>query len=110
MAEEDTIGSVPLIALQNRHKYSQVRDNHHLDSDIDFDTSYPGPGYSPNMSRTHVAAQARPRHQSMGSKAMVAASYVFDWIIILVILGVSFYMGNHPPNKRPFFLEDPNIS
>lgn len=110
MTEEDTNGSVPLIPLQNRHQYSQVRDNHHFDSDIDLDTSYPGPAYLPNMSRSHIAAQARPRRQSTRSQAMVAASYVFDWVIILVILGVSFYMGNHPPNKRPFFLEDPNIS
>lgn len=110
MAEEDNNGSVPLIALPTRHQYSQVRDSsHNFDPDIDVDTSYPGPGY-PNMSRTHIAAQARPRHRSMKSKVIVASSYAFDWAIILVILGVSLYMGNRPPNRRPFFLEDPNIS
>lgn len=41
---------------------------------------------------------------------MVASSYVFDWIIILAMLAVSFYVGNRPPNRRYFFLEDPNIS
>lgn len=109
MADEDTIGSVPLIALQGRHQYSEFRDNHNFDSDVDVDTSYPGSGYQ-NMSRTHIAAQARPRHRSMRSKVIVASSYVFDWAIILVILAISFYMGNHSPNRRPFFLEDPNIS
>ncbi|ROW18394.1 hypothetical protein VPNG_00295 [Cytospora leucostoma] len=62
------------------------------------------------MDRSFIAAQARPRKRPRSSAIMVASSYVFDWIIILVMLAVSFYVGNRPPNRRYFFLEDPNIS
>ncbi|KUI65747.1 Diacylglycerol pyrophosphate phosphatase 1 [Cytospora mali] len=107
MAQEDTNGSVPLIALPSRQQYSKVGDSHNFDTDTegDIDTSY-----SPNMARAHIAAQARPRNRSTRSMVMVASSYAFDWAIILVILGVAFYTGNRPPNRRPFFLADPNIS
>ena len=41
---------------------------------------------------------------------VVVASYVFDWVI-LVALGVTGYiMAEVTPNKRPFWLADPNIS
>ena len=41
---------------------------------------------------------------------LVTASYVFDWIV-LVVLGVTGYiMAEVTPNKRPFWLADPNIS
>lgn len=109
MSEEDTAGSVPLIALQ-RHQYFPLGDSQNLDTDTDIDTSYPGPGYSPKRMSTPIASQARPRNQSRRSMIIVVASYVFDWAIILVMLGVAFYMGNRPPNRRHFFLEDPNIS
>lgn len=108
MADERSDGSVPLITLPNRHHYSQIEDDHTLDTDIE--TSYPGPSYSPKMDRSFIAAQARPRKRSRSSALMVASSYVFDWIIILAMLAVSFYVGNRPPNRRYFFLEDPNIS
>ncbi|KAK2610740.1 hypothetical protein N8I77_004146 [Diaporthe amygdali] len=130
---EPNNGSVPLIPIQSRRQYSRVgydlehdpddhddrdRDHHqhdaYRDSDMrhQVDTSYPGPSYTPdiNMARTHIAAQLRPRKRSTRSAITVVSSYVFDWIIIFVALGVAYYMGNHPPNKRPFFLEDPNIS
>lgn len=127
-------GSVPLIPIQSRRQYSRVdydlehdpddhadRDRYHQhdayhDSGSGIrdqvDTSYPGPSYNPdiNMARTHIAAKLRPRKLSTKSAIIVGSSYVFDWIIILVALGVALYMGDHPPNKRPFFLEDPNIS
>lgn len=50
---------------------------------------------------------------SKGSKKSdmsVLSSYVFDWVIIIVILGVSLYMDGRTPNKRPFILDDPEIS
>lgn len=41
---------------------------------------------------------------------LVTASYVFDWIV-LVVLGVTGYiMAEVTPNKRPFWVADPNIS
>lgn len=133
---EPNNGSVPLIPIQSRRQYSRVdydlehdpedpddrdRDHHHHDPYYhdsgmrhhQVDTSYPGSSYNPpdiNMARTHIAAQLRPRKRSTKSAILVASSYVFDWIIILVALGVAYYMGHHTPNMRPFFLEDPNIS
>ncbi|KAH8905535.1 acid phosphatase/Vanadium-dependent haloperoxidase, partial [Coniochaeta sp. PMI_546] len=41
---------------------------------------------------------------------VLAASYVFDWIILIVVAVVGFILGNITPNKRPFNLEDPDIS
>lgn len=130
---EPNNGSVPLIPIQSRRQYSPVDydlehdPDDHYDRDRDHphdryhdsgmrhqvDTSYPGSSYNPpdiNMARTHIAAQLRPRKRSTKAVITVVASYAFDWIIIIVSLGVSYYMGHHPPNKRPFFLEDPNIS
>ena len=41
---------------------------------------------------------------------VVAASYVWDWVI-LVALGVTGYiMAEVTPNKRPFYLTNPDIS
>lgn len=42
--------------------------------------------------------------------AVVVASYVWDWVI-LVVLGVTGYiMAEVTPNKRPFYLTNPDIS
>jgi membrane-associated phospholipid phosphatase len=41
---------------------------------------------------------------------MLAASYVFDWIILIIVGIVGLVLNNITPNKRPFNLEDPNIS
>ncbi len=37
-------------------------------------------------------------------------SYVFDWVVLIVVGVVGAILGNITPNKRPFSLEDPNIS
>ena len=37
-------------------------------------------------------------------------SYVFDWIILIVVGVIGLILGNVTPNKRPFSLQDPNIS
>lgn len=134
MSGEPNNGSVPLIPIQSRRQYSRVdydlehdpddhddRDRDHLHDPYhgsgmrhQVDTSYPGSSYNPspdiNMARTHIAAQLRPRNRSTKSAIIVASSYAFDWVIILASLGVSYLMGHQTPNKRPFFLEDPNIS
>jgi hypothetical protein len=41
---------------------------------------------------------------------VVIASYVFDWAILIAVGVVGLVLGNITPNKRPFSLEDPNIS
>jgi len=42
--------------------------------------------------------------------AKLITSYVFDWVILIAVGGVGAVVGNITPNKRPFQLEDPNIS
>ncbi|KAK6958174.1 hypothetical protein Daesc_000969 [Daldinia eschscholtzii] len=41
---------------------------------------------------------------------IVIGSYVFDWLILIVVGIVGVILGNVTPNKRPFSLQDPNIS
>lgn len=41
---------------------------------------------------------------------VLAASYVSDWIVLIIVAVVGFVVGDITPNKRPFYLEDPNIS
>ncbi|SPN97816.1 related to diacylglycerol pyrophosphate phosphatase [Cephalotrichum gorgonifer] len=49
-------------------------------------------------------------HSSKSGPILVTASYVFDWAV-LIVLGVTGYiMSGVSPNKRPFYLTDPNIS
>ncbi|KHN98509.1 PAP2 domain containing protein [Metarhizium album ARSEF 1941] len=38
------------------------------------------------------------------------ASYALDWIVLVVITVVGGFLGRIEPNKRPFSLDDPNIS
>ncbi|KJZ79128.1 hypothetical protein HIM_01279 [Hirsutella minnesotensis 3608] len=40
----------------------------------------------------------------------LAASYAFDWIILIVVVVAGGILGRIEPNKRPFSLDDPNIS
>ncbi|KAI1075062.1 PAP2 superfamily-domain-containing protein [Whalleya microplaca] len=41
---------------------------------------------------------------------IVIGSYVFDWIILIVVGVIGVVLGNVTPNKRYFSLQDPNIS
>jgi len=41
---------------------------------------------------------------------LVISSYVLDWVIVIVTAAVGYVLGNITPNKRPFQLEDPDIS
>ncbi|KAK8050037.1 lipid phosphate phosphatase 4 [Apiospora phragmitis] len=41
---------------------------------------------------------------------VLIASYATDWIVLIAADAVGFYLGNITPNRRPFSLEDPNIS
>lgn len=126
MHEEHSDNSVPLIALPSRR-----RDYHRLSDDNDnninanpfsdtFDTSYAGAGGgsigtstpqpgSPKMARGPLASLRAPKGSKKSGIAIIT-SYVFDWIIIFAFLGAAFYMNGHAPNRRPFSLEDPNIS
>ncbi|KAL7628271.1 hypothetical protein AAE478_002470 [Parahypoxylon ruwenzoriense] len=59
-----------------------------------------------------MAEQDFPRPQSRKNRisAVVIASYVFDWSILVAVGVVGLILGNVSPNKRHFSLQDPNIS
>ncbi|RFU72443.1 pap2 domain containing [Trichoderma arundinaceum] len=38
------------------------------------------------------------------------SSYIFDWIVLIVVAAVGYVLGRITPNKRPFSLVDPDIS
>ncbi|EQK98858.1 PAP2 domain containing protein [Ophiocordyceps sinensis CO18] len=46
------------------------------------------------------------RHSSLA----LAASYALDWIILVVVVVAGGILGRIEPKKRPFSLDDPNIS
>ncbi|CAN8099071.1 unnamed protein product [Discula destructiva] len=110
--QEDSLqhGSVPLIALNRRQKsYQPLRDDN-----FEFDSAYSsGANYEPhpqNMARSPLAGLRGAGGSKKSGFLAITSSYVFDWCIIIVILGVAYYLNHHEPNRRPFSLEDPNIS
>ncbi|KAK0628159.1 PAP2 superfamily-domain-containing protein [Bombardia bombarda] len=80
----------------------------------------------PNVDRPFSLASTYPGHQTMdglrhslggggtrsrtGLSWVVIASYFFDWAILVVVAAIGYILGNITPNKRPFSLEDRNIS
>lgn len=67
---------------------------------------------TPNHQRAMAPSILGGPRALIPKKGMVVlgASYVFDWIV-LVVLGVTGYiMAEVTPNKRPFWLADPTIS
>lgn len=38
------------------------------------------------------------------------ASYVFDWVVLIALAVLAIVFDQIEPNKRPFSLNDPNIS
>lgn len=67
-----------------------------------FETRRPYSSISDATDTTH-------QHTKMGS-LRVAISYAFDWALLFGFAVAGFFIGNLSPNKRPFNLEDPNIS
>lgn len=72
------------------------------------------PSISPLLSHPYSKMPDRSPSgfQSRKSKLsfVVVGSYVFDWLILIVVGVVGVILGNVTPNKRPFSLQDPNIS
>lgn len=58
------------------------------------------------MSTYQKMATPPSRHSALA----LAASYALDWIILLVVVAAGGILGRIEPNKRPFSLDDPNIS
>jgi len=54
--------------------------------------------------------QERSALRGRGKPLVLIASYVFDWIILAALAAAGVVMDRVSPNKRPFSLNDPNIS
>lgn len=52
----------------------------------------------------------RPGSRLKKINAVVILSYAFDWLIMVVVGLIGYFLGNVTPNKRHFSLTDPNIS
>jgi hypothetical protein len=65
--------------------------------------------YSRMKSLDSAGRMPEQRHKKKDGWVLVA-SYVFDWVVLAVFGVVGMILGNLTPNKRPFSLEDPNIS
>lgn len=51
-----------------------------------------------------------PEHSSARTTMLLVASGIVDWLLIIGAGVGGYYLGDITPNKRPFQLEDPNIS
>lgn len=40
---------------------------------------------------------------------LLTASYVFDWLVLIIFAVIGFVVGNLAPSRRPFHLDDPTI-
>ncbi|KAI0484776.1 PAP2 superfamily-domain-containing protein [Xylariaceae sp. FL0804] len=49
------------------------------------------------------------RARALGSPVVIA-SYALDWVVLIAVGVVGYVLGNITPKKRPFSLQDPNIS
>lgn len=101
-------GSVPLITLNRTSNYERLDDE-----TFDTDTAYPGPDYHlppQRMARGPLQSLREARKGSAKSNIAVLSSYIFDWVVIVILLGVSLYLDKHEPNHHPFSLQDSTIS
>lgn len=57
----------------------------------------------------HKMAGSRSRAAS-GLPFKLVSSYVFDWVILIALGILAILFDKIEPNKRPFSLNDPNIS
>jgi len=67
--------------------------------------------HSPSLTPTPAPSSYAAMELKRGKFTIkLVASYAFDWVILLAMGGLSGWFSNMTPNKRPFQLEDPNIS
>lgn len=62
------------------------------------------PAVAPRTSGHAAASRRQP------VTLLVISSYVFDWLVIAALSVVGEVLGKRDPNKRPFQLENPDIS
>ncbi|RDA92309.1 hypothetical protein CP533_3268 [Ophiocordyceps camponoti-saundersi (nom. inval.)] len=55
-------------------------------------------------------AQSGSSSMSHHPSLRLAVSYAFDWIVLIIVVVIAGFLGRIEPLKRPFALDDPNIS
>jgi hypothetical protein len=50
------------------------------------------------------------KERTKAAQAILIASYVTDWACLIAAGVVGTVLGNVTPTRRPFYLNDPNIS
>ena len=73
-------------------------------------THYPDSGVVPGAQMAGLVNSHRWGARTRYASAWVVASGVLDWLLIVATAVGGFYLGEITPNKRPFQLEDPDIS
>ncbi len=61
------------------------------------------------MNERNLLAPGQALRRKKGTVILIL-SYVLDWAVLIAVGVVGTILGNITPNKRPFSLEDPNIS
>ncbi|KAJ3559351.1 hypothetical protein NPX13_g9544 [Xylaria arbuscula] len=51
-----------------------------------------------------------PRTKPKKPSVLVILSYAFDWLIMVIVGLIGYFLGDVTPNKRPFSLLDNNIA
>ncbi|RYP64281.1 hypothetical protein DL771_008840 [Monosporascus sp. 5C6A] len=59
--------------------------------------------------KNHISSRPNGRMTNKMTVAQIL-SYVLDWVILIIVGVIGLVLGNVTPNKRPFSLQDPNIS
>lgn len=108
----------------SNNPFSDSHEQRHGHSDLDdFDTSYRGANprhqynnhnnftTSSNMAGGPMMSNLRQAAGvSKKGSISVMLSYAFDWVVAFAFLGVAAWWNGYEPNRRPFSLEDRNIS
>jgi hypothetical protein len=108
MLDEATHNSSPLLA---RPYNSENTKHHHKPPPSAVPTfSFPYDRMADSSGRNGGGYGVGAGRRSGKHTVVIVASYVFDWIILIAAAVVGYILGNITPNKRPFNLEDPDIS
>ena len=79
--------------------------------DDDFDSALLPPTTThPYNEMKDSVVGSRPKNMMNKISLVQTLSYVFDWVILIIVGVIGVILGNITPNKRPFSLQDPNIS
>ncbi|RCI11230.1 hypothetical protein L249_7318 [Ophiocordyceps polyrhachis-furcata BCC 54312] len=62
------------------------------------------------MSTYQKMAQSGSSSMGQHPSLRLAVSYALDWIVLIIVVVIAGFLGRIEPLKRPFSLDDPNIS